>query len=177
MAPVHWAQRPKWIFLTVPVVDIDPQSVDVRLDGEKVSIGFSQKSGASFAEELMLFGAVQPFGTNDGSRFAVSDRALQVRLARAKPGPYWDRLTSEKIKKPSLKVDWNRWKDEEEVKAEEEEAEAAEFAKGAFNASKMGDDMTVSGAGDPEKIAELQRTYLAEKARQMAAQSRVEETE
>jgi hypothetical protein len=187
VAPVLWAQRPKWLFVTVPVIDIVPDSVSVRLAltnppkeestpisgqvANHMEVSFATKGGAEYKESLPLFGYVFQFGhgpsgpgdaNERASRFAVTGRSLQLRLAKTQEcsGAYWPRLTQQPTKKASLKPDWQRWRDEDDVKAEDEEKEAAEFAKSTLNSQVVAEGITLSGNGDPVKIAQLQQEYL-----------------
>ena len=52
------------------------------------------------------------------SKFAVRDRVIEFALEKAEEGPYWDRLTKDKTKQHWLKVDFNKWKDEDDSEDE-----------------------------------------------------------
>ncbi len=53
------------------------------------------------------------------SKFAVRDRVIEFALEKLEDGPYWERLTKDKTKKHWLKVDFNKWKDEDDSEDEE----------------------------------------------------------
>ena len=63
------------------------------------------------------------------SKFAVRDRCIEFALEKKEDGPYWDRLLKEKTKRHWLKIDFNKWKDEDE--SDEEEAAGPGGAGGA----------------------------------------------
>ena len=48
------------------------------------------------------------------SKFAVRDRVIEFALEKKDSGPYWKRLVKEDQKQHWLKVDFNKWKDEDE---------------------------------------------------------------
>ena len=53
------------------------------------------------------------------SKFAVRPRVIEFALEKKEEGPYWDRLLAEKTKQHWLKVDFNKWKDEDESEDED----------------------------------------------------------
>merc|ERR1712152_132521 len=48
------------------------------------------------------------------SKFAVRDRVIEFALEKKDSGPYWKRLVKEEKKQHWLKVDFNKWRDEDE---------------------------------------------------------------
>lgn len=48
------------------------------------------------------------------SKFAVRDRVIEFALEKKESGPFWQRLVKEKTKQHWLKIDFNKWKDEDE---------------------------------------------------------------
>merc|ERR1719266_1971106 len=54
------------------------------------------------------------------SKYSVNDRAIVFALQKKEDGPYWERLLKEKTKQHWLKIDFNKWKEEDE--SDEEEA-------------------------------------------------------
>ena len=49
------------------------------------------------------------------SKFAVRDRVIEFALEKKDgDGPYWKRLVKEEKKQHWLKVDFNKWRDEDE---------------------------------------------------------------
>ena len=53
------------------------------------------------------------------SKYAVRPRVIEFALEKKEIGPYWDRLLAEKVKQHWLKIDFNKWKDEDESDDEE----------------------------------------------------------
>lgn len=106
---VMWAQRPNLIFLTVCLEDCkDPE---IKVDNDKLffkSIGGPEKKMHELT--INLFKEVDP----EKSKFAVRDRVIEFALEKKDGGPYWKRLVKEEKKQHWLKVDFNKWKDEDE---------------------------------------------------------------
>ena len=48
------------------------------------------------------------------SKYAVRDRSTEFALMKKEEGPYWERLLKEKTKQHWLKIDFNKWKEEDE---------------------------------------------------------------
>lgn len=44
----------------------------------------------------------------------MRDRCIEFALEKKEDGPYWDRLLKDKTKRHWLKIDFNKWKDEDE---------------------------------------------------------------
>lgn len=63
-----------------------------------------------YESTLNLFGEVKV----DESKWQNRDRGADVVLVKASPGPYWARLLKENTKYHWLKIDFNKWKDEDE---------------------------------------------------------------
>merc|ERR1711981_1309276 len=106
---VMWAQRPNLIFLTLcledckdPVIKVEPNKLYFK------GIGGPEKK----VHELSIdfFGEVDP----EKSKFAVRDRVIEFALERKESGPYWKRLVKQEQKQHWLKIDFNKWKDEDE---------------------------------------------------------------
>ena len=48
------------------------------------------------------------------SKYAVRDRVIEFALEKKDSGPYWKRLVKEEKKQHWLKIDFNKWRDEDE---------------------------------------------------------------
>ena len=55
----------------------------------------------------------------DKSKFAIRERVIEFALEKKESGPFWDRLIKDKNKYHWLKIDFNKWKDEDESDDEE----------------------------------------------------------
>ena len=76
--------------------------------------------GHQYRLELELRGELNPGSCKVAS---VGPRQVAVVLMKAAAGPHWDRLLAAGGKPPAhVKVDWNKWKDEEDEAADEKGA-------------------------------------------------------
>lgn len=73
----------------------------------------TSKDKQQFETVLNLFGSVKP----DDSKWINRDRGAEFVLIKAKQG-YWKRLLKEETRYHWLKVDFNKWKDEDDSEDE-----------------------------------------------------------
>jgi len=154
---VRWAQRRNLIFLSIDVTDAD----DVIADMKPTSLNFecnTKQSNKKYQVKLEFMKEIDP----EKSRYAVRPRYIQMILSKQKEGPYWERLLASKGKVPWLKVDFEKWKDDES-----EEAQPAKVEKISNNSVKnvtatpvrqnegQTEDITEKKCTDNEMKAEL----------------------
>merc|ERR1712045_94651 len=48
------------------------------------------------------------------SKYAVRERVIEFALEKKESGPYWERLLKDKTKMHWLRVDFNKWREEDE---------------------------------------------------------------
>lgn len=90
--------------------------------------------------DLELFGEVKP----DDSKYTVRGRGAELLLLKADPeGPYWKRLLKEDKKQHWLKVDFDKWQDEDV--SDEEDGGAAGGGGGGFGGANFEDMMRQMG--------------------------------
>jgi len=111
-APVEWAQRKEQIFLSITLQDIK----DPKISIEPTKLTFEgTSSGNKYKAEIEFYGEIDP----QKSKYIVRPRAAEFVLVRKEPGAYWPHLLKQKGKYNWLKADWNKWKDEDEVDADD----------------------------------------------------------
>lgn len=111
--PVLWAQRDTCVYLTICVED----SKDPIVKLEENSVYYKSKGGDGVDYELTidLFDSIDPETSEQVSR----PRGTELVLNKKKQGePYWPRLTKSSQKRHWLKVDFNKWKDEDDSDSE-----------------------------------------------------------
>lgn len=123
--------------------------------------------------DLELFGEVKP----EESKYMVRGRGAEIVLMKANPdGPYWKRLLKEDKKQHWLKVDFNKWQDEDESDDETGGGGAGGFgganfedmmrqmgglgggALGGDGAADLGEDFGEDDDSDDEKLPELEES-------------------
>ncbi|XP_068650766.1 co-chaperone protein p23-2 [Aristolochia californica] len=102
---VLWAQRSDKIYLTVSLLD----GKDVSVNSEPHGLfTFSAKGAVGFS--LELYGRIAP----EGCKVSIGIRSVLCSIKKEEKG-WWKRLLkSEEKPAPYIKVDWNRWCDEED---------------------------------------------------------------
>jgi prostaglandin-E synthase len=106
---VLWAQRQNCIFLTIQLEDC--QNPDIKVEPNRIYFrGTGGTEKKEYELDLELYEPIVP----DNSLFKVRDRNIEFCLKKEKEGPYWPRLPKSNVKYHWLKVDFNKWKDEED---------------------------------------------------------------
>jgi hypothetical protein len=133
---ILWAQRSDKVFLTVEL--LDAKSPDVKLEPEG-RFSFAATVGANnqkFEVDLELFGAIDV----EKSTVSKGQRHTVLVLVKKEQG-WWSRLLKAEGKAPKfVKVDWNKWVDEDE----EDEPQAMGGMGGMPDFSSLGG---MGGAG------------------------------
>jgi hypothetical protein len=127
-ASVKWAQRSDCLLITIDVIDAKATRVEfignqIKIEGSGVcKMGMD---ACPFTVVLMLNDDI----ADKGHSYKVLGQHIQVRAAKAKPGP-WDKLTVESPKtlRLWLSCDWSLWKDPED----ENPSEKLEFGGGGY---------------------------------------------
>ncbi|CAH0556630.1 unnamed protein product [Brassicogethes aeneus] len=108
--PVMWAQRASVIFLTINVEDCKDPEIKFNKDS-MVFKGLGGVEKKQYEVTINLYKEIDP----DKSKSFNRGRCIEVILTKANPSePYWPYLTSDKKKHHWLKVDFNKWQDEDD---------------------------------------------------------------
>ncbi|KAK7268235.1 hypothetical protein RIF29_20930 [Crotalaria pallida] len=108
--PVKWAQRSDELYITVELPDA--QDVKFRLEPEG-KFYFSATAGAEKIPYEVNFNLFDKVDVNN-SKASVGSRNIFYLVKKAK-SKWWDRLLKQRGKPPVfLKVDWDKWVDEDE---------------------------------------------------------------
>ncbi|KAL6005159.1 hypothetical protein ACLOJK_005721 [Asimina triloba] len=129
---VLWAQRSDKIYLTISLPDANNVSVKTEPQG---LFSFSAKGpqGESFGFSLELYGTINP----EGSKINIGLRNILCSIQKEQKG-WWKRLLkSDEKPAPYIKVDWNKWSDEDEE----------EFSKFYVHKGNGEDDDSSDGEG------------------------------
>ena len=123
---IMWAQRKDKVLITVEQANMKDIKISIPEPSRVVLTGTSE--GVNYKLDLKLFGEVD----KENSHWVLETRNILLNLKKKESGPYWARLTEEKLKADWLKVDWGRYVDEDE---EEESNKGGDF--GNFDPSMM----------------------------------------
>lgn len=111
--PVLWAQRSNVVFLTICVEDC--KTPDIQLEADKVI--FKGSGGAEKKNYELTIPLFKEIDTEKSAKF-IRDRNIELVLKKKEEGPYWSSLLKDKKKVHWLKVDFNKWKDEDDSEDE-----------------------------------------------------------
>jgi len=112
--PVEWAQRKDVIFLTVTVGDFKEPQINLADD----KFHFRGRGGP---DQRDFDCTVEFYKEVDSSkaRRIPSDRNIQYVIPKKESGPFWPRLLKSDKKVHWVKIDFNKWKDEDDVSEDE----------------------------------------------------------
>jgi len=104
-----WAQRNDVIFLTVQLEDCKDPTIKI----EENSMTIKGHGGPEKKEYTLNVDFYEAIDT-EKSIHSVRDRAIEFIFKKKEEGPYWPRLTKSTTKHHWLKIDFNKWVDEDE---------------------------------------------------------------
>jgi len=111
--PVQWAQRQHVVFVTICVEDC--KNPVLNLEADKIYFkGTGGTEKRNYEVTIPLFKEIDP----EKSIKVVRDRNIELVLKKKEDGPYWNSLLKDKKKYHWLKVDFNKWKDEDDSEDE-----------------------------------------------------------
>lgn len=110
---VLWAQRKDSVYLTIAVEDC--KDANVKFEKDKVIFKGTGGDKHTYGCTLNLFGEIKP----EECKQVTRDRATEMLLVKGGASEYWPRLLKETTKMHWLKVDFNKWKDEDDSDAED----------------------------------------------------------
>jgi hypothetical protein len=86
---------------------------------EKLKLSFTGRERLNndvYDIDMNLYSEVNPLN----AKFYVRPRSVEIVLEKAEEGPYWERLLADKSKQHWLKVDFKRWRDENDDSSSDE---------------------------------------------------------
>jgi len=113
MAPsVLWAQRADKVMVSIQLEEVTEEQISV---GDK-KLCFSGKShGTAYEVNLEFNNSIIP----EESKQRRGGREYFFELKKKDPGPFWPRLLKDTVKHQNIKIDFNRWKDEDDTDDDE----------------------------------------------------------
>ncbi len=113
---LKWAQRKDKLFITINVVHSKKPTIEI--DGKKMKYQGTD-GNINYSFEIELYDEID----KENSKYTLDARNIFLKLKKKKEGPYWPRLTSDKVKYHWIEIDWAYFVDEDE----EEEAKEPNF--------------------------------------------------
>lgn len=153
--PVQWAQRKQVVFMTIMLEDC--KAPTIKLEADKLY--FRGKGGTDqkdYEVTLNFFKDISP----EDSKHVVRDRIIEFVLKKKEDAPFWTRLLKEDKKFHWLKVDFNKWRDEDDS---DEEMGPNQDLEEVGNKVGMNQDLEqmmrqmggLGGSGDKPSLADL----------------------
>ena len=125
---LKWAQRKDKLFITINVVHSKKPTIEI--EGKKMKYQGTD-GNINYAFDIELYDEID----KDNSKYTLDARNIFLKLKKKKEGPYWPRLTSDKVKYHWIEIDWAYFTEEDE----EEEAKEPNFEGQDFG--DMGGEM------------------------------------
>ncbi|XP_045509437.1 uncharacterized protein CG16817-like [Colias croceus] len=106
---VSWAQRNSRVFLTF---NVECEKPEIKIEKQLVSFkGIGAPEQKLYEVEIPLYAEINP----EKSTQVNKGRLIELVLAKEKADSvFWPTLTSDKKKHHWLRIDFNRWQDEDE---------------------------------------------------------------
>ena len=125
---LKWAQRKDKLFITINVVHSKKPTIEI--EGKKMKYQGTD-GNINYAFDIELYDEID----KDSSKYTLDARNIFLKLKKKKEGPYWPRLTTDKVKYHWIEIDWVYFTEEDE----EEEAKEPNFEGQDFG--DMGGEM------------------------------------
>ncbi|XP_038208632.1 uncharacterized protein CG16817-like [Zerene cesonia] len=111
---VSWAQGNSRVYLTF---NVECEKPEIKIEKQLVSFrGIGAPEQKLYEVEIPLYAEINP----EKSTQVNKGRLIEVVLAKEKAdGAFWPALTNDKKKHHWLRIDFNRWQDEDEMSAYE----------------------------------------------------------
>ena len=113
---LKWAQRKDKLFITINVVHSKKPTIEI--EGKKMKYQGTD-GNINYSFEIELYDEID----KENSKYTLDARNIFLKLKKKKEGPYWPRLTSDKVKYHWIEIDWAYFVDEDE----EEEGKEPNF--------------------------------------------------
>lgn len=150
---ILWAQRSPHVYLAIEVEDMKITELSITEDSFKIK---GTKGDDIYEADLQLYGKLK----GDERRQIATDRRVELVIPK-ETSEWWPRLLKDKTKMPWIRVDFDKWKDEDEENEDVSGFDGMDFSnftmpggdKGGFNMNDLdlGDD-----AEDDEDMGELE---------------------
>jgi hypothetical protein len=162
--PISWSQLKDSVSLIIGVQDAQNVKIDIEAFNSTSLLKISLTNLAKnelYSCDLKLFAPVEPALSSQ----EIKARGVYLTLMKKKSNEvwFWPRLTLDKVKNQNITIDWNTWKDEDDL----EKSAAPNFSAGGGSSGMMMNDLDFlrGGGGDTGGLSleseEIQKTLAA----------------
>lgn len=111
--PMKWAEDPNRVYLTV---DVECKGTDYKFTKDSFSFkGTGVADNKPYEVTLNFMEEINP----DDVVAKNNARCVEFTISKAEKGNFWKNLTKDKKKPHFLKIDFNKWRDEDSDQEEE----------------------------------------------------------
>lgn len=151
---VIWAQRADKLYVTVNVEDC--KNPDVKFESDKVIFsGIGGPDKILYEITITFYEEIDP----TQSKYAVLPRHIPMVIRKKDTGSFWPRLMKDSKKAHWLKIDFDKWRDEDDSdveKSKDDDFEEMMSKMGSFNAASAGDEVPNEEDSDDEDLPDLE---------------------
>ena len=146
---LKWAQRKDKLFITINVVHSKKPTIEI--EGKKMKYQGTD-GNINYAFDIELYDEID----KENSKYTLDARNIFLKLKKKTEGPYWPRLTTDKVKYHWIEIDWVYFTEEDE----EEEAKEPNFEGQDFG--DMGGEMDEDDKPDEPQEEKKDETKATE---------------
>ena len=150
---LKWAQRKDKLFITINVVHSKKPTIEI--EGKKMKYQGTD-GNINYAFDIELYDEID----KENSKYTLDARNIFLKLKKKTEGPYWPRLTTDKVKYHWIEIDWVYFTEEDE----EEEAKEPNFEGQDFG--DMGGEMDEDDKPDEPQEEKKDETKATEEKKE-----------
>jgi hypothetical protein len=143
--PLKWAQRQDFVLITVPLQDCSNVSLSLP-NGNALALRLTCNGKDYSTNAFELFADI----IAEESVHVVRPRQIEIKLKKKNvtEDAFWPRLTKTTAKNAMISIDWNNWKDEDEVNGKDGAGnDMGDFGMGDFSSLMGGAGGDMGGFG------------------------------
>uniref|UniRef100_A0A915E6B9 CS domain-containing protein n=1 Tax=Ditylenchus dipsaci TaxID=166011 RepID=A0A915E6B9_9BILA len=145
--PILWAQRSSNLYLAVEVQDMKIEELKVHEDSFKIK---GTKGDEQYEADLQLYGKLKGYER----RQVATDRRIELVIPK-ETAEWWPHLLKGKTKISWIKVDFDKWKDEDEEKEEADKGFGGNLGSGGMNFTQFSSNVANEPISDNMQDSEL----------------------
>lgn len=148
---VKWAQRSDKLYITIELPDANNPKVKLEPDGKFTFSATTGQEQTLYELDFYLYDRVNA----EESKISVGLRNI-ICIVKKEENKWWKQLLKTEAKRlPFLKVDWDKWVDEDEEKDDKLPPAGQDMDFGGMDFSKLGmgdddDDLDISDEHDDD---------------------------
>jgi hypothetical protein len=112
--PLMWAQDKTRIFVTIKLQDVTDEQIDFTPNSFAFR-GVIRSPPVAYDHTLELFQEIVPDDAE--TKYVKYGRYLQLNLRKKDDGIWWSRLAKSQQKLHNVRIDWEKWVDDDEADA------------------------------------------------------------